>query len=423
MRFNSLPEWLNWQQNLYHKTIDLGLERFIQVVQLLNINKIAGKVITVAGTNGKGSTVALYEHWLRAEGYTVASFTSPHLLDYNERIKLNLAPVSDAELCQAFARIDEIRQGILLTYFEFSTLAALYLIQKLQPDYAILEIGLGGRLDCVNIIDPDLAHITTIGLDHQYFLGNTRDSIALEKAGILRPGIDMVCNEIDPPESLLSRINELETNSRLIGQDYNWSWSEKKNKMCWSDKKQQYYLLPRLPGVHQRQNLAGVLAGLDLLLNLENYSEQQIEQNFSSVNIAGRYQQIESSLPITLIVDVGHNPDAAKMLAQNLKNDKRPEGKVIVILGMLEDKDCAAFVEQLKDIVDCWWLLDLHGDRALKAAELAEKILAQQLEYQQFSSVAEIFDHAVPSLRNQDILLATGSFYTVESFLHHITSA
>ncbi|MFV2032828.1 MAG: folylpolyglutamate synthase/dihydrofolate synthase family protein, partial [Gammaproteobacteria bacterium] len=184
MRFDTLGEWLDWQLSLHDKTIELGLDRAAAVASELGIESIAGKVITVAGTNGKGSTVACYENWLHRAGFTVGSYTSPHLLHYNERIKLNTHSVSDDLICKAFEVIDTARRGVTLTYFEFGTLAALWIIDQQQPDYALLEVGLGGRLDAVNIIDADMVHLTSIGIDHQGWLGNSRDKIGYEKAGV-----------------------------------------------------------------------------------------------------------------------------------------------------------------------------------------------------------------------------------------------
>jgi dihydrofolate synthase/folylpolyglutamate synthase len=194
MRFHTLDEWLDWQIQLHSKSIDLGLERVSEVASRLQISHIAKYVITVAGTNGKGSTVACYENWLSRAGYSVASYTSPHLLRYNERIRLDLKMIADEPLCEAFEAVEQARQGTALTYFEYGTLAAFWLIQRHNPDYAILEVGLGGRLDAVNIIDADLVHLTSIGIDHQGWLGDSREKIGFEKAGVLRQGIRVVCN-------------------------------------------------------------------------------------------------------------------------------------------------------------------------------------------------------------------------------------
>jgi len=209
MRFDSLNQWLDWQLRLHVKAIDLGLDRVSEVAGRLHIKSIAGKVIIVAGTNGKGSTVACYENWLSSAGFSVASYTSPHLLHYNERIKLDTLPVDDEPLCKAFAAVESARQNTALTYFEFGTLAALWLIQKHQPDYAILEVGLGGRLDAVNIIDPDLVHLTSISVDHQNWLGDSREKIGFEKAGVLRSRVPVVCNDVQPPQSVLDEIDRL----------------------------------------------------------------------------------------------------------------------------------------------------------------------------------------------------------------------
>jgi len=413
MRFDTLDEWLAWQQTLHVKAIDLGLDRVEAVYDRLGLDKIATHIISVAGTNGKGSTVAYYETWLKNNGFRVASYTSPHLLHYNERIKLNLEAVSDQQLCVAFDRVDQARCHTELTYFEFGTLAALLLISEFLPDYAILEIGLGGRLDAVNIIDADLAHITTIGLDHQDWLGTSREQIGFEKAGILRDQMLAVCNDDNPPDSVLTELERHSCQYQLMGRDYSVEWLND-SQIQWQTAQRTLTLKPLLSGSHQAQNMGGVLAGLNLLGCLQDKSDKTIIESFAGVSCAGRLQQVETSLPVSLLVDVGHNQDAAYMLASYL-NDNRPRGRVIVLLGMLEDKDQLAFVEAMKTIVDEWWLLSLDVPRGLSAGELALKINSAVKPVQLFKSVKKVMEYAMSSLNNQDILLVTGSFITVEA--------
>ena len=414
MRFEHLDDWLNWQQQLNPNTIDLGLDRVNKVYQRLQLNPLP-RVITVAGTNGKGSTVAAYETWLCNAGYSVASYTSPHLIHYNERIKVNLRPVSDEQICAAFDRIERVRDDIALTYFEFGTLAALVIMSDLALDYCILEVGLGGRLDAVNIIDADLAHLTPIGLDHQSWLGNDRETIGIEKAGILRQGGLAVCSDHNPPSSVLSLLQQLGCDFALSGRDYHYHWED--DLIHWQGREHKAVFKSPLPGSHQAQNLTAVLAGLELLGCLQSLSGQQIAERFAGLSCLGRLQTLQCrGLPARLMVDVGHNPQAALVIADFLKSLK-PRHKVVVLLGMLEDKDSAVYVAELSEYVDEWWLVGLGGDRGLSAEQLSGRVAAQLNRLRLYETVADALSDAMPSLGNQDILLATGSFLTVEAVL------
>ena len=416
MRFDSLDDWLHWQMSLHSQAIELGLERVSEVARHLGIDKIADTVITVAGTNGKGSTVAGYESWLHQAGYSVASYTSPHLLKYNERIKFNLEMVADQDLCVAFEAIDQARRDIPLTYFEFGTLAALWLIHRQQPDFAILEVGLGGRLDAVNIIDADMVHLTSIGIDHQSWLGDSREKIGFEKAGVLRDNIPVVINDIEPPQSVLDEISRHKCKALQYKLDFDLKEIES-GKFLWQCGDLAIPLKPELPGIHQRQNFAGVVAGLHQLFDLGLYQAADIQANFTGIELAGRFQRIKTRSAADVYIDVGHNQDAAKALAENLSNLKKPNGRVVVVLGMLNDKDNAAFVRELLDVVDAWWLLTLDADRGLTARSLAERIGAHLQAEKQFNNANGALDEALSSLGNQDIMLVTGSFVTVEHFL------
>ncbi|MBT3205676.1 MAG: bifunctional folylpolyglutamate synthase/dihydrofolate synthase [Gammaproteobacteria bacterium] len=415
MRFKSLESWLDWQQSLNPKNIELGLDRVKLVYQSLDLPQIADTVITVAGTNGKGSTVAYYETWLQNSGYKVASYTSPHLIKYNERIKLNLESVSDDDLCSAFSVIDEARGDVALTYFEFGTLAALYLISQFKPDVAILEVGLGGRLDAVNIIDADLAHITPIGLDHQDWLGDTVESIAYEKAGILRDEALSVCNMTTVPDSLKQALTDCKSQVVTFSRDYDFQLLDD-GFIEWSNDKHKLKLKPPLLGYHQALNISGVLAGLSLLGFLDSCGNKEITSAFKQLSCPGRLQNIETSLPASLWVDVGHNEDAAEALAQALSGFKT-NGRIIVLLGMLSDKNPAGFVAKLKSIVDEWWVLGLDCDRGLPVNELTERISSQVNVSKKFNSAEKFVEQAVLSLHNEDIILVCGSFMTVEAIL------
>jgi dihydrofolate synthase/folylpolyglutamate synthase len=417
MRFNTLDEWLDWQLLLHFKSIDLGLERVSTVANLLGINKIAKQVITVAGTNGKGSTVTSYETWLHNAGYSVASYTSPHLLQYNERIKFNREMATDEAICCAFEAIDQARGDIPLTYFEFGTLAALWLMQQEQLDFAILEVGLGGRLDAVNIIDADLVHLTSIGIDHQNWLGDTREKIGFEKAGVLREGIPVVCNDSEPPQSVIDEISRLHCNSLQYLRDFEMQVTDLAGCYLWKGLDLEFNLTPVLPGTHQVQNLAGVVAGLHLILDNNQISSINADKYFEGTELIGRFQKIDTPLPAKVYVDVGHNHDAAKALAKNLSLLEPKKGRLIALLGMLSDKESLNFVAELSTIVDDWWLLTLDCDRGLSAEQLQQRIALRVSADEHFENVEDSLEHALSSLSNQDIIIVTGSFVTVELFL------
>ncbi len=408
MRFDTLDGWLDWQQQLNPRAIELGLERVSEVWQRLGAPAIAGRVITVAGTNGKGSTVAAYETWMRAHGLRCGSYTSPHILRYNERIRIDGVPVSDERLIEAFDAIDSARGDIPLTYFEFGTLAALWLCAAESLDFGLLEVGLGGRLDAVNIIDADLAHITPIGLDHQAWLGDDRETIGGEKAGILRAGGLAVYNDPRPVDRILQRCEALGCDLRLAGRDYQNRMDD--DLLHWQGRRLSCSLRSPLTGAHQAWNLGGVLAGLEALGLLYEASDCH---GFESLSNPGRLQRIDG-LPFRLWVDVGHNTDAARAIAAFLEGSKA--GRRVLLLGMLEDKDPRGFVEALGDTVDAVWLLDLEGARGLGSDALAER-LGRPGATPRFGNARAALDHALSTLGNQDILLAAGSFLTVEAVL------
>jgi dihydrofolate synthase/folylpolyglutamate synthase len=348
-------------------------------------------------------------------GYSVASYTSPHLLAYNERVKLNLEAVSDSALCQAFERVEQAREDEKLTYFEFGTLAALLLIHELQPDYAILEIGLGGRLDAVNIIDPDLAHITPIGLDHQQWLGSDLEQIGAEKAGILRDGVLAVCNDRNPPKSVVTTLNERNCRTMSIGSEYDFRWLDDQH-IEWQDAQRTLALALPLDGRHQGHNLSGVMGGLSLLGELENHSDTEISDGFQQTTCPGRLQAVGFAGAARMLVDVGHNTEAAQMLAEYLKQN-REGGRVTVLLGMLEDKNNQAFVQALAPQVDDWWLLSLPTPRGLSTSQLSQRIQFVAPGSRLFDTAEDALLHAMATLNNHDILLVTGSFLTVEAVM------
>ncbi|MDF1587932.1 MAG: bifunctional tetrahydrofolate synthase/dihydrofolate synthase [Gammaproteobacteria bacterium] len=422
MRFKTLPEWLAWQENLHFTEVDPGLSRIGLVWNQLRKEKtvLPFTVITVAGTNGKGSSVAMLESILRSAGYRTGTYTSPHLLRYNERICINSIPCDDTSICQAFERIDKARQATSLTYFEFATLAAIDIFCQQKIDIAILEVGMGGRLDAVNLFDTDIALITPIGLDHVNWLGSTRELIGREKAGIIRANKPVVCSESEPPQSLLAYAQSLsapvykaQTDYHFSVSDINWQWSRSGQR--WQD-----LPFPALAGSYQFNNAAAVLKVIDILIKQgKDISKQAIARGLSGVKLAGRFQQISG--PVERIFDVTHNQQGAENLAKLLA-EKPCDGKTYAVLAMLKDKDVAAVVDVLKSLIDVWYLAGLSGSRGMTADEMANKI-SHLIEPAKCINSAEVIDAyhlAMENAENGDRVLIFGSFHTVEAVMKTI---
>ncbi|MGD8886715.1 MAG: bifunctional tetrahydrofolate synthase/dihydrofolate synthase, partial [Gammaproteobacteria bacterium] len=343
MRFTTLDQWLRWQESLHPTEIDLGLDRVQQVLQRMELPAPSFTIISVAGTNGKGSCVAMLDAIYRAAGYKVGTYTSPHIKRYNERIAINGQSVSDDALCRMFERVDQCRGDVSLTYFEFGTLAAIGLLHEAQIDVALLEVGLGGRLDAVNILDADLAMITRIGLDHQAWLGDNRDAVALEKAGIARAHRPTVCGDPEPPETLIHYLEELQSPLYLVNRDFNyhiadngrWQW-------CHSDRSFSDLPLPALRGDFQLLNAASVLMAVELLEAALPLKAAAIGDGLRSVSLPGRFQVIDGN--VTIIVDVAHNPQSAEALAATLRNWPG-QGKTRGVFAVLKDKDVAGILQ------------------------------------------------------------------------------
>lgn len=329
MRFSSLHEWLDWQEGLHPSAIELGLERVTEVFNRLHPVLPSIPVITVAGTNGKGSSVALLESIYQNAGYQTAAYTSPHILRYNERIHLNGEEVADNFICEAFERIDQARlekaEEISLTYFEFGSLAALDIFYRAKPDVIILEVGLGGRLDVVNIIDADVALITSIGIDHTGWLGHDRETIAVEKAGIMRENHPVIFSSPDMPKSIKQVADDKGAILYRRGKDFDWqsAYVDSGTPQSWnwtSDKKQRTALpLPAIRGRHQVDNAAGVLMVIECLADKLPVNQQQVKAGLLSALIAGRFQCLPATDPSAAlhIHDVAHNADSMACLAES----------------------------------------------------------------------------------------------------------
>lgn len=425
MRFNSLEDWLSWQETLHPSEIELGLGRVGTVLARLKLNQPNFTLITVAGTNGKGSSVAMLEAILLAAGYRVGSYTSPHLLSYNERIKLDGKPVDDASLCESFERIDQARgfglqdtaaDEVSLSYFEFGTLAAIDILHRAEVDIAILEVGLGGRLDAVNVLDADVALITALDVDHPDWLGADRETIAREKAGILRAGRPGVCADPSPPKSLLEHANELATPLWLVQRDFtstqqgeHWSWQG-------AGQSWQQLPLPALPGAFQRRNAAGVLAVLAALADKYPIEQAAVCRGLLAARLPGRFQRL-AGLPVQ-ILDVAHNAQSAEALAENLRR-LSSTGHIRMVLAMLADKDIDAVVEHLAPLVDSWYLAPLDVPRAAPMAQLQAALLnvvpAERLAV--FDDVSAAHQAALAASEKEDVIVVCGSFHTVAAVL------
>ncbi len=415
-RFTTLDDWLAWQETLHPSAIDLGLERVGRVADRLQCRTPAPRVISIAGTNGKGSSLALLEAILSRAGYRVACYTSPHLLRYNERLRLCGEEVSDQALCDAFARIDAARGEDSLTYFEFGTLAALDIIRREALDVALLEVGLGGRLDAVNIVDADAALITSIGIDHTEWLGSDRAAIAREKAGILRASCPAVCGDADPPQTLRAEAQRIGARLRVLGEDFRLH--ESARGWHWQGESAQYQDLPRpaLPGTHQLANAAAVLMLLETLAQRLPVTRAAVDAGLKWVQLAGRVQRLPGR--VEQVLDVSHNAQAAQALADTLR--KLPlAGKTHAVLGMMQDKDCAAFTSVLAALVSHWYPVGLASERASPVALLADT-LAAVVGAEQVTACPSVAD-AQALLKNVtstgDRILVCGSFFTVAGWM------
>ena len=416
MHFESLQGWLDWQESLHPRKIDLGLERAMQVYHALNLKNEKPLTITVAGTNGKGSCIAFLEAIYRAQGYRVGAYTSPHILQYNERISVDGVPVADSQICAAFERIETVRGDTSLSYFEFGTLAALDIFWHSRLDVQLLEVGLGGRLDAVNIIDTDAAVVTSICIDHCDWLGETREAIGSEKAGIFRSGVPAVIGDPDPPESLLQSANRIKANVFCYGKDFkynkhaqSWDWVADNNILS-------KLPLPALKGEHQLLNASAVLQTITTIQRLLPVNESAIRKGLQSVNLSGRYQFIDGYIPVLL--DVGHNPQAVRALEKYLQHSY-PGRKIHAVFSMMKDKDIKGVVEIMKPLVHDWFITPMLNSRSAD-----EQMIRAAFEFNKvdnvsfgFSSFKETYRAAQTESAQGDLILVFGSFFLVSKFL------
>jgi dihydrofolate synthase/folylpolyglutamate synthase len=410
----SLDAWLEYIEALHSKDIELGLQRVSAVAQRLALSS-QFPIITVAGTNGKGSTCAMLAQIYQAAGYRVACYSSPHLISYQERIRINQQMISAADACAAFAAVEQARLDTPLTYFEFGTLAAMWHFQQQQVDVAVLEIGMGGRLDAVNIFEPDCSIVTSIDLDHMEYLGDTREAIGREKAGIFRAHKPAICADHQPPQSLLNYAAELSSELYLI--DHQFSYQTQGQHWHFSSVLGRFddLPMPSLKGQFQLDNASAVLMALQVMQTSLPIQPQVIQQSLPNILLAGRFQVLRERPQV--IVDVAHNPHAAKALASNLQ-ETAVTGKTIAVMAMLADKDIAQVVAILRPYMDSWHIAALQHARAATQQELLQALQAAQIEaIQPHQNIAIAFQQAYKQAAENDRIIVFGSFFTVAAIM------
>ena len=450
MRFECLEDWLAWQESLNPKEIDLGLDRVSDVLSAASLSSsFACPLITVAGTNGKGSVVATLEAIALASGLKVCSYTSPHIFRYNERIKINTQAIDDDTLCQAFQRLDQARGDIPLTYFEFGTLAAIDIFFMQKPDLVILEVGLGGRLDAVNVMDADVSVLTSVAIDHIDWLGDNREAIGYEKAGIFRHNKPAIYGDIDPPQSVIDEAENKQCELLLAGRDFyvteGKSWSLKSPYQDLRD-----LPAPSLTGEFQRSNAATSIMAMQALQAMSLLSTEidlAVAANaaMAQIKLSGRYQQLSDNPQV--VVDVAHNPQAAAALSSQLKQTAPMIGRTWAIVAMLGDKDVSGVLEELSDDIDCWCFSGLQdiprglsvealmqalpdsfpgGEKPVMTAEnqhdletnqctmLSQKVLLA-------TGVEQACDMVLSTAACEDRIIIFGSFYTVAKSMHYFS--
>jgi dihydrofolate synthase/folylpolyglutamate synthase len=417
----SLADWLAHAERLHPKNIELGLDRIRAVAQKLGL-AFDCPVITVAGTNGKGSTCAMLESILTHAGYRTAVFTSPHLVRFEERLRLSGEAVDGSALSAHFEAVEKARGEVALTYFEFTTLAILLCTAASKPDVAILEVGLGGRLDAVNIVDADCAVITSIDLDHMDFLGPDRESIGFEKAGVMRAGRPAIVSDPMPPQSVIDHAEAIGADLWRVGRDF--SISGDKQQWGWSGRGRRYSGLayPALRGANQLVNAAGVLAALEALRQRLPVTAQAVRTGLAMVELPGRFQIVPGEP--ALVLDVAHNPHAVAALAENL-DAMGFYPSTHGVFGVMADKDLAPMFARIGPLIDRWYFTDLPTGRAAKAADLLARWQAQNTRADASASVhaapMEALQAAIDRADPTDRIVVFGSFFTVGGVLEHGT--
>ncbi|HTN65889.1 MAG TPA: bifunctional tetrahydrofolate synthase/dihydrofolate synthase [Burkholderiaceae bacterium] len=419
----TLAEWLALLESRHPTAIELGLERVAQVKERLDI-QFSCPVITVGGTNGKGSTCAFLESILLRARYRVGLYTSPHLLDFNERVRLDGEPVSDAALLAAFAQVEAARGEVSLTYFEFTTLAALKLFADAKLDAVILEVGLGGRLDAVNVIDADVAIVTSVDIDHAAYLGNTREAIGFEKAGIFRAGRAAICSDPVPPQSLIDHAEAIGADLWLVTRDFNYTGDKQQWNYGGRGQRRNALDFPALRGANQLLNASAALAALEALRMRLPVSGQEVRNGLVMVDLPARFQVLPGQ-PL-VILDVAHNPHAAAALAASLDN-MGYFPYTFAVFGAMQDKDIRGIAAAFQDRIDHWCVTDLPLPRAATAAQIEQELLAAgvtpcdkasaKVSITRFPDPAAAYADARRRAGQNDRIVVFGSFVTVAGVL------
>ncbi|MCP4320522.1 MAG: bifunctional tetrahydrofolate synthase/dihydrofolate synthase [Psychromonas sp.] len=413
MNKNNLNEWLSYLEQLHPTEIELGLARIGKVATDMNVTHFDAKVITVAGTNGKGTTCAFLEEILLQAGYKVGVYSSPHIQRYTERLRINKQEMAEQLHCDAFREIEAIRGETSLSYFEYVTLGCLHILKQQQCDFILLEVGLGGRLDATNVVESDVSVVTTIGIDHIDWLGDDREKIGFEKAGVFRANKPVICGELDPPQSLQKHAQSINANIRYAGKDFttvnqpnSWSWSANRT-------------ISNLPKtLMPQQNASTALAVIEALeLNL---SEELLIDAIGRAQLAGRLQKVNSDTKIDTYLDVAHNPQSATYLASQLKELRKQGGKVFAIVGMLEDKDLTGTFSVINQQIDQYNLIALNCYRGASQQTLLSHYQAskdQTADVHCFDNINGAYQNVLSQACETDIIIVFGSFYTVSDFL------
>ncbi len=418
-KMKSLPEWIDYIQTLHARSIDLSLERVRQVYQLLYPEGVSSTVITIAGTNGKGSTAEMLASIYSGAGYSVGKYTSPHLVRFNERYEINRQAVVDSKLLASFERIESVRGEIGLTFFEFGTLIAIDLFVQAELDIFIMEVGLGGRLDAVNILDADVAVVTNISKDHTAWLGEDVNDIALEKIGIARPKRPLVVASAEPPETLLPRAKEIGAHVWQRNQEFQVQEGGQTDTWHWFTENTNYRDLP-LPfdqSGHQIDNAAGALMAIECLQQRHAVSATDLAVGLGAARLPGRCQIVQES-PL-VIVDVSHNQASLERLADFVESKiQQHSGTCYAVCGMLGDKDIHASLAHMFRLVDTWFLASIHNERGASAAQI-DALLPSNASSQCFEKVEAAYDVAMAQLTINDCLVVFGSFHIVGDIIAH----
>ena len=425
----TLNHWVEYIQKQHWRTMDMNLQRISQVWCNLG-SPLNAFTIVVGGTNGKGSSISMLESVIRENELSCGVYTSPHLVHFNERIRVNGIEATDQEICQAFCRIEQCRQGITLTYFEYATVCALLIFSQRKVQVCILEVGMGGRLDAVNMVDSDIVLITSIGIDHQQWLGTDREQIAREKAGLLRKNGIAVCSDPDTPAAIYQTADELGTRLISLNRDFRvelhcsrpgaaliaWKSDHRLIPEPWRELDQ---IRPPFAGEHQIVNLSGVIAVLAVISEQLGLDPCALPSGLGKSRISGRCQVI-STQP-TVVIDVAHNADSAGELAKFLQS-MSCQGRTIAVLGVLADKDLNQIIPKISDLVDHWVVASLHEDRGQTSKELAEKLsqFSDPATHIRCDNPVEAYKQALKLADSSDRVVIFGSFHTVGDIIGHI---